>query len=1109
MRRNVNVRFLAWVLAIGAVLTVTTIVVHEFQMEHNVAALLDRAAQAEAHNDPQLAASYYLQYLGYHPEDTDTLVRCGRTLAKITDNPDAQSQAFLYLDQATRRRSSDNKLRRETLNLALELYRFAEASEHLQALLKAFPHEAGLWQRQGWCLDGLGDYEKAEASLRKAIQLDPGLLGAYADLANLLLLRLDRPREVLRVLDRMVEANPRSYQALLGRAKYLEATGSAEDAWIDLNRAYALQPHETAVLLAKARLEQKRGDLDQARRTLEAALHEHPREITFYKSLAWLEVKAKRMGEAVRWLRRGLKQAQGSPELLLSLADLLVENGSVVEASQAIAQLRKDYPAPAVADCLQARLWMAQGQWVKAIAALEKIRPRLQKTPEWVAYVDYLLGRGHAQLGDYELAQALLERALRQAPAWTAPRFALGSVFLAVGRIHEAIGELQRIRGAEDAPPQALVLLGQALVLKNRALPPDQQDWGEVARVVEQAAQQDADAPQLLVLQADLHAERKEWDQAGRLLHKALARHPGQQALQIGLADLARREGDFDQARTFLEQAGNDSLSLRLAWIRWYAGQPGATARSGLVALEKDAQRLAPDEQLRLLRELAVAHFSLGNLTEAARLWQDISRRNVRDLQSRFRLLELALHRKDEQGARAALKELRRVEGDDGALWHYGEAAFVATFTAHDPRRLEEARQHVAAVKRRQPHWGRLALLEGWIDEQAGRPEQAIVHYLRALQKVEGPPAVVARLARLLYERRRYVEADMILRKLQERTPLSKELAELAVECALFGRAPERAAQVARQMVPDDARDYRDHLWLAQVLIRAGEPAEAETVLRRLVQRSPAVPDVWVALVEHLIRMGRKGQAEVIIEQASSQLPRDRRYWALGRCYEALGEQSAAEEWFLKDIESRPGAFLAWRHLAEFYLRQQDYAAAEKWLRKVIHPANQVPSELVIRARRQLALALARQDDEPKFHEALRLVQPHTGSSGGAWEENVTRALVLATRASSREEALKLLKVARLQKALAPDVELILGQLYQARGDYDNAFETFQKLVLQEGERPIYLVPYIRGLIERRELNTAAHYLERLAVQVPGHPDLARLRAQLKKAQQELNPQSS
>src|SRR5205807_2250124 len=81
-----------------------------------------------------------------------------------------------------------------------------------------------------------------------------------------------------------------------------------------------------------------------------------------------------------------------------------------------------------------------------------------------------------------------------------------------------------------------------------------------------------------------------------------------------------------------------------------------------------------------------------------------------------------------------------------------------------------------AEVARRRPAWSRVPLLEATLAEVSGDAEEAIKGYQAAIDRGERQPGVVRRVVQLLFERRRYVEADQVIRKLPEQAPISGDL---------------------------------------------------------------------------------------------------------------------------------------------------------------------------------------------------------------------------------------------------------------------------------------------------------------------------------------------
>src|SRR4051812_48902424 len=80
MRRQVNLKFTLALLVSIAVLGTAVYFVHGFQVEREAGAFRDRARQAEEEKNFGQAIEYLERYLGFRPEDTDSLAKLGELL---------------------------------------------------------------------------------------------------------------------------------------------------------------------------------------------------------------------------------------------------------------------------------------------------------------------------------------------------------------------------------------------------------------------------------------------------------------------------------------------------------------------------------------------------------------------------------------------------------------------------------------------------------------------------------------------------------------------------------------------------------------------------------------------------------------------------------------------------------------------------------------------------------------------------------------------------------------------------------------------------------------------------------------------------------------------
>src|SRR5262249_38171460 len=198
----------------------------------------------------------------------------------------------------------------------------------------------------------------------------------------------------------------------------------------------------------------------------------------------------------------------------------------------------------------------------------------------------------------------------------------------------------------------------------------------------------------------------------------------------------------------------------------------------------------------------------------------------------------------------------------------------------------------------------RVQLFQAHIHDTAGQKEKALEKYLAALDHGESRAAVYRRALQLLYEQRRYTEANALMRKLPEKALTSADLGRIASQLALVSQeggdgpgseqARKRALEIARQTVAN-SKDYRDFLWLGPPAFLADQPHEAEKALRQARALAETVPDTWAALVFFLAKTD-VAKAEAELAQARAKLPKDAVPMVLATCYEALGRPEQAEE---------------------------------------------------------------------------------------------------------------------------------------------------------------------------------------------------------------------
>jgi tetratricopeptide (TPR) repeat protein len=994
---------------------------------------------------------------------------------------------------------------------------------------------------RGRALEGQGKFSEAAAAYEAAQEAAAGdpaaAVEAAATLARLRRERLNQTAEATTLLDALVERYPDRADAYLARARHREAAG-LPGVGEDLQRALELAPQDADVILEAALEEGRRPRPDPARirSLLRQGIQANPKDVRAYRLLAIFEASLQQPAAAEAVLLEA-RAATGSLDAAWDLANLYIDIGQIKKARE-LKTLLDPVLGLTLSTYLATRIDLASGDWRKAGKTLETLAPALASDrPEWAAFAArayYDLGRYYERLAqrtqltdttptDRLQAQATdsYERAARLDPIRPEYKIARARALRQIEGFGETL-EAQLLRidlmieqiRARPRPADPRSEAAQAL---DRA-------WETVEATIDSLASlkppPDPELIPVLRAQVDLYRDRPA--EARRRLEAARQAHPDRLPIWLGLVRVAEREGRLAEAAELLDEAGRrlgDSPELFAARVRYWSGLQSAIARRALIA---EAARLAEfpaDRQEELTLLLARALERARDDQAALKLWSDLADRQPSLPGIQLGLFDVAFRVGDDAAMARCVERLKQAEGEDGTLWRYveagrriaaargGPALSVAgpppTLSSPPPDRaanLRAARELLDRVATRRSDWPRVPLMQAAIAEIEGKTDEAIAAYQRAVELGDRQVGVVARLVELLYQARRYADADAAIRRLgQEGSAADARLRRIQVENLIGLGDRDRALEAVKDAIPPDSTDYRDHVWLGRVYAALQEPARAEEELRRAIQLAPQAPETWLTLIQFLVRAGRPPAGiEAEIDRAAAALPAEQAALFLARAYEVVGRADRADELFRKALAARPDDPTTVRAAVDYFLSRDQFAVAEPLLRAAIDGPDSPPEQRAW-ARRTLALALSRPAQEARFQQALELIEANIQADPASPDEKRALAYILAARADRRREAIEAFE--RVGAALTPDDRLLLARLYEAVGDWPTARQRLFGLVADRGNDPQYVAAAIRSLLRHNELDEAEALIRRLEALEPGSLRVLALQGDLFKRQ--------
>jgi tetratricopeptide (TPR) repeat protein len=1111
-RERLDPRFLLRLLLVAGLGALAWYGLHAWQNQRTAAALLDAAnrARAEGKQKGEKVVRLLSAYLDRRPDDVEPRVLLAEVLTEQAQTAQQRREIIPLYAVVLARQPDRADLRRRLVKLATEAGRYEVAVEHLDILRRSAPDDVDLLEQLADCQAALDKAPQAKELYEQCLKRQPDRLELYIKVARLWLTRLGSPRDADTVLERMVAANRKSVRAWLERAAFRSRQGQQGEAERDVAEALALEPHNRSALFLGARLAGARADGEsQARSYLLALIEHHPKVAQGYEALARLELSAGRPQEALRRLAQGLKELPQDPGLLWNRAYLLIQSGDMALAQDAVERSAARPVSEAHTAFLRAALEVRQGHWRAGREALEALRLRLAQSAEVRTQLDLLVGRCLERLADPSAAVLAYRRVVDAEPLNGPARLGLVSALLQQGRAERALEECRALVGLTRPPVAGWLILTRLLVLENFRRPAPQRQWQPVEDALRRAAAAAPDSDDVVIVRAQVLLARGDAGAARKVLEEARTQRPRKAVYRTALAELAQHEGRWADAEAILREAVaelGDGVELRLAQARLRAARAGAGLREALAKLEEGTRRWPEADRVLLLTELGQLYYHAGMRAEARHRWRRVAEMSPTDLTVRLLLFDLAYENDDEPGMRDALEAIRSVEGIGGALGRYNEARLLvhAGRKGH-PEALDEARSLLTLVGRDRPDWSRVPLALAQIDELEGRQDSAIDNYQRAIRMGEKQLPVIRRVVELLFGRRRYAEADLVLRNLPDQAPDFGNLQRLAAQVKLEVGDPAQALEYARHAVPADSKSPADQRWLGEVLGAAGDAKGAEAALRRAVALAPGEADNWVALVQFLARNGHKDKAEAVLAEARTRLPAVGAELALAQAYAAIDRPEVARELFGAALKAHPEDAVALRTAADFYLRVQDLPRAEQCLRSLMALSGKDPA-VARRARTMLAVVLAATGDHHRAREALVLLGLAGGRPPPAAEvgpaELRAQAVVLATQSSRRRllEAVDKLKELDKRQPLTAEDRFVLAQLAERLEDRQLLHESMRGVLAADGANPRYLAYQVRILLREGSPGEAGRWLVVLESSHPQLPATAELKARVLRA---------
>ncbi len=1053
--RQIRIR-LGWIYAGIALVAVAGIggsFVYQFQKSRNTQRILNDAIAFHQSGNLDRSIESYGLYLERNSKDVAAL----RTYASLLYDRLAISKSWIgptvrALRELNRLQPEDKQTVERLVRLYLDLREFGLAEELARSLVAAegdSPEAVLLLAR---ACHGNNKSQQALKILTDAADHNPAEPLYYPPLIDLLDNVLHRDQDAEQWLRRGLAYNANAWEVQLVASQYFDHHGQFDSAQQHLERALELSPQARETLISGARFFTARSDIKRAGSILERAATcispDDPEMLEVRKAYAISANDPELLVSVAGELQRAAET--GNRAMVAQAAELYLRAGALPQADSCIESLEHESTQrlpKGVLDSLRGARALVVDQPYAALVLLESA-VRLQPSDPWTLE---LLARTYLRTGAADEAADLYRRLVLLAPS-PAVRLALARLEISNNRFDRAREALSSLHNATSSEVRQAKLLNVLMALSSSKSEPAPSVISELESIALTTPTNLAELE--IMVHAMLRARRPAKAMDAWQAWPEISSTHNRIALDMGRQLVA--DADLDSARRVSQMLSNRDATC---------------IESKLLTCELLAIEKGGDEAHYYVRECA------GNSQELGELWELLSDKSsdpalkIAALTQAARLQpgNVMVRRKclqfldDFPAAQKVVDEIRALEGDSGIQWKLELASLLLRLDPSPeaaPRALSLLQECLAT----RSGWVAARGLLGAAYEKTGALSQAVESYRSALALNPDPGdfSIAFRLVDCLKRLGRFQDARAALATIARSIPESPDVQRLLTDQYIRNQDMPSAARLAQQVFDLDPNDESWAAMTTDLLLRAGQPARAETLARDALARHPDSATLVTSLAFSLLAQKKNDEALQLASQYSAEGKTAACDVLLARVLVEIGGADEAQTVLEAALVREPKNAALHATMADFWGVRGDRTRQIEFTRSSIQLQGEDPAQSL-----WLAAILA---------------------SGSEHERSDAQAIVRNRISSQPDDPDALLLDAQLAMTTdPPESDRALSDLTTAVKDNPNALPIHKLLVA------VY--------IQKAQLNAAADAVSAGLLAAPNDPDLILLSAEISQRQ--------